>query len=84
MITIPIFYAIDDNYSKFVYVSIKSLIANRNKGYKYDINVKIFFEPYIINIKINITLFIRKTSIQENNGWRSCHKKHPKRKLLCS
>ena len=39
MITIPIFYAIDDNYSKFVYVSIKSLIANRNKGYKYDINV---------------------------------------------
>lgn len=39
MITIPIFYAIDNNYSKFVYVSIKSLIANRNKGYKYDINV---------------------------------------------
>ncbi len=33
MITIPIFYAIDDNYSKFVYVSIKSLIANRNKCY---------------------------------------------------
>ena len=44
MITIPIFYAIDDNYSKFVYVSIKSLIANRNKGYniRYDSEGKCF------------------------------------------
>lgn len=39
MITIPIFFAIDNNYSKFVYISIKSLIENRNKNYIYDINV---------------------------------------------
>lgn len=39
MTLIPIFYAIDDNYSKYVYVSIKSLIENRNKEYAYDINI---------------------------------------------
>lgn len=37
--TIPIFYAIDDEYSKFVAVSIKSLIMNANKDYNYDINI---------------------------------------------
>lgn len=37
--TIPIFYAIDDGYAKFVAVSIKSLIMNANKDYNYDINV---------------------------------------------
>ena len=54
------------------YITCIVLISRRN------------WNHFIINIKINITLFIRKTSIQENNGWRSCHKKHPKRKLLCS
>ena len=39
---------------------------------------------FIINIKINIMLFIRRTSTQESSGWRSCRKKHPKRRLLCS
>ncbi len=38
-VTIPIFYAIDDAYSKFVAVSIKSLIMNANNNYNYDINV---------------------------------------------
>lgn len=38
-VTIPIFYAIDDGYSKFVAVSIKSLIMNANNNYNYDINV---------------------------------------------
>ena len=38
-ITIPIFYAIDDSYAKFVAVSIKSLIMNANNNYNYDINV---------------------------------------------
>lgn len=38
-VTIPIFYAIDDSYSKFVAVSIKSLIMNANNNYNYDINV---------------------------------------------
>lgn len=38
-ITIPIFYAIDDGYAKFVAVSIKSLIMNANNNYNYDINV---------------------------------------------
>ncbi len=37
---------------------------------------------FIINIKINIMLFIRRTSTQESSGWRSCRKKHPKRRLL--
>lgn len=37
--TMPIFYAIDDGYAKFVAVSIKSLIMNANKDYNYDINV---------------------------------------------
>ena len=37
-----------------------------------------------LNIKINIMLFIRRTSTQESSGWRSCRKKHPKRRLLCS
>ena len=37
--TIPIFYAIDDGYAKFVAVSIKSLIMNANNNYNYDINV---------------------------------------------
>lgn len=37
--TIPIFYAIDNNYAKFLSVSIKSLIENANKNYNYDINV---------------------------------------------
>ena len=36
---IPIFYAIDDGYAKFVAVSIKSLIDNASKDYNYDINV---------------------------------------------
>ena len=36
---IPIFYAIDDGYAKFVVVSIKSVILNRNKDYSYEINV---------------------------------------------
>lgn len=36
---IPIFYTIDDDYAKFVSVSIKSLIMNRNKNYEYEINV---------------------------------------------
>ncbi len=36
---IPIFYAIDDGYAKFVAVSIKSLIDNASKDYDYDINV---------------------------------------------
>ena len=36
---IPIFYAIDDGYAKFVSVSIKSLIDNASKDYSYDINV---------------------------------------------
>ena len=39
IVTIPIFYAIDDGYSKFVAVSIKSLIMNANNNYNYDINV---------------------------------------------
>lgn len=38
-VTIPIFYAIDDSYAKFVAVSIKSLITNANNNYNYDINV---------------------------------------------
>lgn len=38
-VTIPIFYAIDDTYAKFVAVSIKSLIMNANNNYNYDINV---------------------------------------------
>lgn len=38
-VTIPIFYAIDDAYLKFVAVSIKSLIMNANNNYNYDINV---------------------------------------------
>ncbi len=38
-VAIPIFYAIDDSYSKFVAVSIKSLIMNANNNYNYDINV---------------------------------------------
>ena len=38
-VTIPIFYAIDVGYSKFVAVSIKSLIMNANNNYNYDINV---------------------------------------------
>ena len=37
--TIPIFYAIDDGYAKFVAVSIRSLIMNANNNYNYDINV---------------------------------------------
>ncbi len=37
--TIPIFYAIDDGYAKFVAVSIRSLIMNANNSYNYDINV---------------------------------------------
>lgn len=37
--TIPIFYAIDDGYSKFVAVSIKSLLLNASKEYNYDINI---------------------------------------------
>lgn len=36
---IPIFYAIDDGYAKFVAVSIKSLIDNASGDYNYDINV---------------------------------------------
>lgn len=36
---IPVFYAIDDTYAKFVAVSIKSLIMNANNNYNYDINV---------------------------------------------
>lgn len=36
---IPIFYAIDDGYAKFVSVSIKSLILNRNTNFNYEINV---------------------------------------------
>ena len=38
-VAIPIFYAIDDGYAKFVAVSIKSLIMNANNNYNYDINV---------------------------------------------
>lgn len=38
-VTIPIFYAIDDAYAKFVAVSIKSLIMNASNNYDYDINV---------------------------------------------
>lgn len=38
-VTIPVFYAIDDGYAKFVAVSIKSLIMNANNNYNYDINV---------------------------------------------
>lgn len=38
-VTIPIFYAIDDGYAKFVAVSIRSLIMNANNNYNYDINV---------------------------------------------
>lgn len=38
-VTIPIFYAIDDGYAKFIAVSIKSLIMNANNNYNYDINV---------------------------------------------
>lgn len=38
-VTIPVFYAIDDTYAKFVAVSIKSLIMNASNNYDYDINV---------------------------------------------
>lgn len=38
-VMIPVFYAIDDTYAKFVAVSIKSLIMNANNNYNYDINV---------------------------------------------
>ena len=38
-VLIPVFYAIDDTYAKFVAVSIKSLIMNANNNYNYDINV---------------------------------------------
>lgn len=38
-VMIPVFYAIDDTYAKFVSVSIKSLIMNANNNYNYDINV---------------------------------------------
>ena len=38
-VMIPVFYAIDDTYAKFVAVSIKSLIINANNNYNYDINV---------------------------------------------
>lgn len=38
-VMIPVFYAIDDTYAKFVSVSIKSLIMNANNDYNYDINV---------------------------------------------
>ena len=38
-VIIPVFYAIDDTYAKFVAVSIKSLIMNANNNYNYDINV---------------------------------------------
>ena len=49
--TIPIFYAIDDVYSKFVAVSIKSLIMNANKDYNYDINIiESVLEKYNFNI----------------------------------
>ena len=49
--TIPIFYAIDDEYSKFVAVSIKSLIMNANKDYNYDINIiESVLEKYNFNI----------------------------------
>ena len=52
--TIPIFYAIDDEYSKFVAVSIKSLIMNANKDYNYDIlkeNDKLEFSFLLIQPK---------------------------------
>ena len=37
---IPVFYAIDDDYVKYLAVSLKSLMANANKRlYKYDIHI---------------------------------------------
>ena len=36
---IPIFFAIDDQYTPFLAVALKSLIENANKDYKYLIKV---------------------------------------------
>ena len=36
---IPIFFAIDDGYTKFLAVTIQSLIENASKDYKYLIKV---------------------------------------------
>ena len=38
---IPIFFAVDDNYSKFLCVSLRSLIENSSDEYEYDVNVLI-------------------------------------------
>lgn len=37
---VPVFFAIDDKYTKYLAVSLKSLMANANvKNYKYDIHI---------------------------------------------
>lgn len=36
---IPIFFAVDDNYIKFLKITLTSIIANSSKAYKYDIYI---------------------------------------------
>lgn len=38
---IPIFFAVDDNYAKFLCVTLQSLIENSSEKYEYDVNVLI-------------------------------------------
>ena len=39
--TIPIFFAVDDNYAPFLCVTLQSLIENGSDKYNYDVNVLI-------------------------------------------
>ena len=38
---IPIFFAVDDNYAKFLCISLRSLIENSSKDYEYNVNILI-------------------------------------------
>ena len=56
---IPIFFATDDNYVPFLDVTIRSLIANASKKYKYVINVI----KDIIQIQHRMILFVENVMI---------------------
>lgn len=70
---IPLFFAVDDNYSKFLAVTLESILENASKDYAYDIVVlntglrkesKLLLNKYV-NEDVNIEYFDVRMKLQK-------------------
>ena len=70
---IPLFFAVDDNYAKFLAVTLESILDNASKDYAYDIIVlntglrkesKLLLNKYV-NEDVNIEYFDVRMKLQK-------------------